>query len=462
MFHVSFKELAHHALCLTLPHSNMHSFQTKHRNISKIECETRLQRLHSSKTQASTHTHKSFKKNMKITKSTHINSTYITLLISVSLLGLSSSACEYLNINLGQRSNTPLENTHEIQGSYDAETRYDMQTLTGTLVGSVESWTEPELAIKNAIVSNIKKNYGAQTSQAILSLYGDWIGQEIVGHIQDVSPAWVRALPNALTVVDAQLNMVDVQTSMLITKQTDGSYKTTQIWNGLSVFRDPECRAHGGLNCEQISISFKDLLDAEYPIEIVSSDFTAHEARRNQLEMQAHEIKFNYGRLALYIMTNLVLPDKPGAGLQLRDVLLAAINCRGLAGRLAGDNGVLGWNIGGVQVGISFNDLIGSCQEGVFGMIHGFVDQFHVPLSMTIKGQLELMDTDLDGRIDRLVTEQIDGALNALLIGGKTHNGPVHAKMTGWRVGDLPDTGQDLEQNNTNIDDGIPIFESNE
>lgn len=352
-----------------------------------------------------------------------------------------------------------LEQERVIEGSYDAETRYDMQTLSGALSGSVRAWESPELVIRDKILERFRGKYGERIYQTVNSLYGGRIEEQILRYVRDFAPDWLLDLPSKLEVVDAQVRMVDVQMSVLLAEQADGSVKATQIWNGISVFRDPGCREAGGLACDQISITTEELLDAEYPIEIASTTYTG-QVQGDSLAMRSHEVRFNYGRLALYLMTNLALPDEPGAGLQLRDVVLAAINCRGMAGRLTGDDGVLGWQIAGVEVGISLNDVIGSCEDGVFAMINGFIDQFNVPLRMDLTGAMTLMDNDRDGRIDQLVTQDLEGDLDATLVSGRSHEGPVSGQMTGWRVGELPARGDDLDSEGTDIDDGVPIYDA--
>lgn len=351
----------------------------------------------------------------------------------------------------------------QIEGVYDAETRYDMKTLAGTL-STVKSWEQPRVAIKDAIIRTVRRLYNNEIANLVASYYGDWISSEIESYLIELSPAWLRNLTQTLTTVDAQLDMVDIQTSILLAQDADNpeALKATQLWNGITVFRDPLCRKNGGLTCDQITVSIKELLDAEYPIDLINSTFVATEQAQNQLNLTSNEIRFNYGRLALYLMTNLALPNEPGAGLQIRDVILAAINCRGLAGRLAGEDKVLGWNIAGFEVGISLNDLVGSCEDGVFAMVNDFVDQFSVPITMNLGGQITALDNNLDGVIDQLVSSALQGQVKASLLGGQSKEGPVSGQMTSWRVGDLNSDGLDTTNNaNDQLDDGVPIWESN-
>jgi hypothetical protein len=336
----------------------------------------------------------------------------------------------------------PGEQTRVVEGAYDAETRYDMRSLASTITGNTKRWENPDLAIRDAIIGQIRKSSGNEIASLVSSLYGDQIARDIRAYLQSNGPGWLLDVPSSLASVDTQLQMVDVQTSVLLADNGDGTYKATQLWNGITVFRDPDCWKAGGLQCPQISFSVQDLLDAEYPIDLINASYQATETTSSdRLELAAHEIRFNYGRLALYLLTNLIFPDEPGAGLQIRDVVLAAINCRGLAGRLAGDDGVLGWNIAGVNVGLSINELMGSCEQGAFGMVNGFIDQFNLPLKMDLSGSLGLIDIDFDGTIDQLATDTLAGTASASLRSGQSKSGPVSGKLTGFRVGSLPTQG---------------------
>lgn len=347
-----------------------------------------------------------------------------------------------------------------VEGAYDAETRYDLQTLSGKLTENVSPWMAPDQMLRTRIIGKFEQKYGSRIAGLVAQSYGATIEQNVRGFLEQFAPDWLLNLTSRFDVVDAQLKRFDVRSSFLLSEQADGTLEATQIWNGIAVFRDPDCRERNALNCEQIDISVQNLLDAEYPIEIVSSTFVGS-AASNTLAMNDHNIKLNYGRLALYLITNLALPDKPGAGLQLRDVVLAAFNCRGVAGRLTGDNGVLGWTIAGVEVGISLNDIIGTCEEGIFAMTNDFVDQFNVPLNMNLNAAISLLDNDFDGTIDALSTSNISGNLNAsFLRGTQEHEGPVSGQMTGWRVGEVPDTIPTGE-GETDIDDGTTIWGEN-
>lgn len=353
----------------------------------------------------------------------------------------------------------PKSSQRVVAGAYDAETRYDMQTLSGALSAQVQPWQAPDRMLRERIIGQFQQKYGARTAGLVEQAYGATIEQDIHDHLSAFSPDWLLGLTSRLDVVDGQLKRFDVKSSILLSDKGTGELEATQIWDGISVFRDPSCRDAGNLSCDQIDISIQDLLDAEYPIEIASSSFVGA-ADGDTLTMQNQEVRLNYGRLALYLITNLALPDKPGAGLQLRDVVLAAFNCRGVAGRLTGEDGVLGWTIAGVQVGISLNDIIGTCEEGVFAMTNNFVDQFNVPLNMNLNAAISLVDRDFDGTIDELTTSTIRGNLNASFLNGQSHHeGPVSGQMTGWRVGDVSsDEWGDDTSGGMDIDDGTVIW----
>ena len=349
-----------------------------------------------------------------------------------------------------------------VEGSYDTETRYDMLSLSGALTGAISPWQAPQDAISEQIWARMGQKAGSGRA-ATLALstarrsYGQQVTADILGHVTDTSPPWMLNLSSELDTVDAQLGRVDVATSMLIGQRPDGSYEATEIWNSIAVFRDPSCRDRGGLNCAQISLDTQALLSAEYPVEIVSASYDAALESPSLMTLSGQNVSFNYGRLALYLLTNLVLPDEPGQGLGLRDLVLAGINCRGVAGRLAGSDNILGWNVAGVQLGLDVNELVGACQEGVFAMVNDFVDQFSLPLTMSVGGSLSLMDPDGDGVIDQLATSSLQGTLTTTSLGGEQSSGELTGQLTGWRVGDVPGAGSGAHGDD--IDDGTTIWE---
>jgi hypothetical protein len=373
-----------------------------------------------------------------------MNRHHLTALLTASLGALMLMSCQGLG---------PGTQARVVEGSYDAETRYDMQSLAAALSSNTRRWEDPDLAIRDAIIGQVRKKSGATAANLVSQLYGDQIARDVRSFLANGGPSWLLDVPKSLSSVDTQLQMVDVQTSVLLSDNGDGSFKATQLWNGITVFKDPDCWKSGGLQCNQVAFSIQDLLDAEYPLDLINASYQATESSQDRLELASHEIKFNYGRLALYLLTNLIFPNEQGGGLQIRDVVLAAINCRGLAGRLAGDDGVLGWNIGGVDVGLSINDLMGSCEDGAFGMVNGFIDQFNVPLKMDLAGSLGLVDIDFDGTIDQLATDALSGTVGAAFPTGQSRQGPVSGKLTGFRVGSLPDDGVPLDDQPVDEDD---------
>lgn len=323
-----------------------------------------------------------------------------------------------------------------LQGAYDMETRYDMETVAGMFAGFAGQWAQPDQAIHTEIVNGVSAQYGSQIGQAFQSTVGAQLQREITSYLNEEAPPWVMNLQGSLDGVDKQLRVVDMQNSWLVAETPGGELEATQIWNGFSVFKDPDCPDSSALTCAQVDVTSAELLDAEYPVEVISSKYAAID-QGETMALESHSVEFSYGRLGLYLLTNLILPDDPTEGVGLRDVALAAINCRGLAGRLAGDDGVYGVNVGGVEVGLSLNDLIGNCQDGVFGATNRFVDRFNVPLAMDLSGAAQIIDTNRDGAIDQITGGNLDGDLALTQFSGQVEEGPVSGLFTGFRVGDV-------------------------
>lgn len=338
------------------------------------------------------------------------------------------------------------EHTTRVEGTYDFSARYDMSVAAGALQSSVGSWVSPDEAIVNSILGLVKSGFGEDVAAAVSSNYGSALRRDVRSYMSSSSPSWVMGMSSQVGLVDDQLKTVDIRGSWHIAaiagqENADDEqaalkteYEVTQMWSGISVFKNPACRSGGGLLCEQFHISTETLLDSEYPVEIVSSRARVRTSGEN-LNVAAHEIELNYGRLGLYLLVNQLFPDKAAESVGARDIALAAVNCRGLAGRLTGKDDVLGWEILGVRVGLSLSDLVGSCEDSVFGSVNRLVDNFNLPLQMNLSGNARMVDTARQGQIDRIDQGRMSGAMTMPMGRSETRQGSVQGDFTAFRVG---------------------------
>ena len=123
------------------------------------------------------------------------------------------------------------EQSQVVEGAYDAETRYDMETLAGALSGSVQSWEQPDQIIRRKILERVESRYGAQIAGLVEQYYGQQISSTIRTYAQDVAPEWLLSLPSAIDIVDRQLKRVDVQTSFLLAVGTRVTLTLPRPWS---------------------------------------------------------------------------------------------------------------------------------------------------------------------------------------------------------------------------------------
>lgn len=344
---------------------------------------------------------------------------------SLVLIPLGSMACQPMTArDAGQTA----------AGVYDTESRYDMSAFQGIFGNIAGQWRAPDTAISSAIIGQVRSQYGETVASTFNTLYGNQLRQDVTGYLTREAPPWLFQIGSGLDSVDAQIKTVDMQTTMLISENED-AYKATQIWNGIAVFDDPKCRDSGGIACAQTSLTSESLLDSEYPVEILSSDYIAN-VNGDQMVIESGSLDFNYGRLGLVLLTNQLFPAQASEGVGMREVVLGAVNCRGLAGRLTSGEDTLGFNVAGVDIGLSLSDLIGNCETGVVSQVNGFVDNFDIPLGMNLQGQARLNDLDFDGKIDQINEGNVAGDMSMQFL-GQAKDGPVNGRFIGFRVGDI-------------------------
>ena len=327
-----------------------------------------------------------------------------------------------------------------IEGAYDTETRYTLQSEGTPLTSLASEWLDPVDAIESRVRSQIGDQYGRTLQRGYDELVRATARATLERAVREEAPAWLTDIRPALATVDGQLKRIDVSASLLISQPQAQRWTGRQMWQGISVFRDPDCPTSTSLLCDQFHLSLADWTDAEFPLDVVSAEQSIR-VQGDRITLESHTVSLNYGRLGLFLLVDQLLPQDGDEHVGLREVVLAAINCRGLASRLGGSNGAWTLDIGGVEVGISLEDMIGTCEEGVFAEVNRVVDRFSIPMELDMAGTAQLVDTSRDGVIDQITRGNLGGQSELALSSGVTQQA-VDGQFIGFRVGDL---GDDIE-----------------
>ena len=88
-----------------------------------------------------------------------------------ALAALLSSGCTAMNVH---------DASQTVDGTYDAETRYDMAAFQGIFSGLAGQWREPDTAITEAIQAQVRTNYGQTVGNAFMGYLGDRLGHRLM------------------------------------------------------------------------------------------------------------------------------------------------------------------------------------------------------------------------------------------------------------------------------------------
>ena len=323
---------------------------------------------------------------------------------------------------------------NRLAGAYDVDSRYEFDE--GFFGELSPDWLDPAHAVETNLRSTIDSRYGRSVTEAYDALARSSVQRLISSHITGEAPIWLTDIQPSLEVVDRKLAVVDVDSAMLVTEDGEDGFRVRQMWQGISTFDDPECPTSGAILCPQTRFSIDTLLDSEYPLDIVTSDQRLT-IEGERADLAGHNVSLNYGRLGLYMLVNQVLPDTPSKNLGLRDVVLAAVNCRGLASRVTGGQESWTLDVGGVAIGIDLEEIIGSCQEGVLAEVNRVVDRFSVPMEMELSGSALLVDTSRDGSIDQFTRGNLGGTRQLEVPAGIVQDS-FSGRFVGFRVDESP------------------------
>ncbi|MBM4318731.1 MAG: hypothetical protein FJ125_01935 [Deltaproteobacteria bacterium] len=214
---------------------------------------------------------------------------------------------------------------------------------------------------------------------------------------------------------------------------SDFSVAGTEEWTGIALYWRLGCDRDGPPDCGRFEFDMEELLRAERPIEAVFATFNARTNNFNQLRMDPHDVNLQYGRLILFVLNELILPAVADGAHSIAEALINALDCEGLAWNVTGDDGEWEGCFLGICVGFDWDDAYGWCTSAA-ELVGGLAENLLEPLSfdsvLTLEGDCDLYEDDLDLMVDRLENGHYTGWFH---IDGQPEEGSFQATFRGDR-----------------------------
>ncbi len=320
-----------------------------------------------------------------------------------------------------------LTGTYRVEGSYNftnlAVDFLNEQGLAGEILADILTFFNDPGEIIIKYVEEAAKQF---LPSIAVDLLFDIIGEPIADALSD----WLLGIPELqdfwtvtqdLTSVVNGLELISlVQFSKIY---SDYNLNGSEEFIGLNLYWKLDCdpNAPDYDECGKYTYTLEDFDDPDFPLDLASSHFTASILNWNQLQIDPHIIYINYGKLILFGLEHILLPEIANGATNLGDAMADLLDCSNLDSIL----------------GIPQQDIQNAC-EGATDLISGFVEVSLNGLkwdsTLSLYGSCLLLDDHDDLVVDRL----IDGAYTGTVVLSGSTTSEFSADFEGERLNPGP------------------------
>ncbi|MBR57716.1 MAG: hypothetical protein CMH54_06610 [Myxococcales bacterium] len=297
-----------------------------------------------------------------------------------------------------------LTGTYRVEGTYNftnlAVDFLNEQGLAGEILADILTFFNDPGEIIMKYVEEAAKQFLPDVAVEILfEIIGEPIGDALTDWLLDIPELqdfWT--ISQDLTGVVNGMELISlVQFSKVY---SDYNLNGTEEFIGLNLYWKLGCdpAAPDYDECGKYTYTLEDFDDPEFPLDLASSHFTASILNWNQLQIDPHVLYINYGKLILFGLEHILLPEIADGATNLGDAMSNLLNCEDL----------------GSILGIPQEDIQNACISAT-GMIGGFIQVSLNGLkwdsNLSLYGSCLLLDDHDDLIVDRLINGQYTGTV---------------------------------------------------
>lgn len=290
-------------------------------------------------------------------------------------------------------------------GVYDSTSVFD---FTGAIPGQVgalvdqisQLFTSPGHFLIDQVKKIAAAYVGELITNAVFGLFEDTVADVIDNWMFNNSPQWIQDILQVGQDLLQVVNNLEMQAELRISKLSNDYYvQGALLWNGIVLYWHWGCAEQGqpgyDPNCGRYVFNLAAFQNTQFPMDIVEGHFTATIQNFNQLDIDNHVIKINYGKLIIFVLNELILPALSGEH-TLLDAVLSFINCQ-----------AIGQSIGGFGVlGISEQDVEDFCTSAVTTIVSPVqfvLGGLAIDSQLRMSGNATMIDQDDDLKVDKIV-----------------------------------------------------------
>lgn len=315
-------------------------------------------------------------------------------------------------------------------GPYDMINHFD---FTGAIPGqlgqildtAVQIFYDPGAFIISQIKNLVKQILPGILVDVAFGLFENALSKIVTEWLLTKSPPWLQAFfqmgQDVLQVVK-KLEMLGVLTIYKVSN--DFFVKGDIAFTGLNLYwklgcdkKDPKYA-----ECGKIALDAgKAVKDPNFPMDFFAGTLTGTISQQKKLTIDSSTIKLNYGKLILYVLTQVILKKITGETTFL-GAMEKLVNCDGIAKGIGGS--ILG------KLGLSENTVKGFC-SGTLGLIvlplEQIIGGLALDSNLSLNGYCTMIDNNDDLKVDKLIDGVWVGTIVTTGAAGKPFKGDFTA-----------------------------------
>ncbi len=307
--------------------------------------------------------------------------------------------------------------TYEVVSHWDfTEAIAETGTVGSIIVRVLNIFENPGQAIYDEIIALVDALVGGIISGAIdtfLSLTGlddkfaDLINDFIAGN-----EVLTKIFQAGSDLRDVIANL-EVHSELTIGKLSSNyEFRGSDNWHGITLYWRWNCDANSPPDCGAIPL----VVDSSGEIGslgVLSSEWTGRITAYDQLQIDTHTVSLRYGRLIIYILEEVILPElTDGNANSLSDAFAYWIGCDSLATNITGSDGEL-CALGACVSDDSIESFCSTAVSTMFGFADLLVRGLEFDLGLHLGGEAILIEETSDGFVDRMEEGTFDGYMQS-------------------------------------------------
>lgn len=284
-------------------------------------------------------------------------------------------------------------------------------------------------------VERLARDAAGAIGALIVDLVRGWVEDDlndiINTYIDQDAPQWVRDFFTIGSDLISVVSSTEVISHIRLNKpRRDGTFLGSQNWIGMAFYWRLPCAGNPDPACGRHAFTMDDLSEGGSGVELVFGQFEGRVHTRDQGVIYSHTLDLQYGRLILFVLNNLILPQIADGANNIRDGLLNLANCPAFANGMTDGRDHL--RLGGINI-VSRDTIEGWC-TGIMGVVgdtaSAILGRLRIDTRMTLEGEMTLVEETDDLQVDHL----IDGRWTGIIRTNADEGPPFEGWFEGSRV----------------------------